>query len=76
MDIRIILSFVIPVIFMIICIKKNVTSFLFLLGATVLLMTAYYRRMRRLRLTEEAQSIGGAPSALDAPPAETQQVER
>ena len=29
------------------------------LGATVLLMTAYYRRMRRLRLTEEAQSIGG-----------------
>ncbi|HIS70188.1 MAG TPA: MATE family efflux transporter [Candidatus Gallacutalibacter stercoravium] len=46
------------------------------LGATVLLMTAYYRRMRRLRLTEEAQSIGGAPSALDAPPAETQQVER
>ena len=36
MDIRIILSFVIPVIFMIVCIKKNVTSFLFLLGAAVL----------------------------------------
>lgn len=36
MDVRIILSFIIPVIFMIVCIKKNVTSFLFLLGATVL----------------------------------------
>lgn len=36
MDIRIILSFIIPVIFMIICIKKNVSSFLFLLGAAVL----------------------------------------
>lgn len=35
-DIRVILSFVIPIIFMLICIKKNVSSFLFLLGAALL----------------------------------------